>query len=335
MPNSRRVALLFPGQGAQYPRMAAGLYGHVDVFTSVMDEAFDSLGELGATVRAEWLAERRSPLFDDVTRAQPLLYAVNYALGRMVLDWGVEPAALLGHSVGELVAATLADVLSFADGMAMMRDRVRQYADTPPGGMLAVAASAAVITPLLTGQLAIAAINAPQQTLVAGADAELAALATALRARDITCLTTRANQAFHSPVVAGAAARSVAAWRSIGLAAPRWPIYSSHLGAVLRPEHATDPVFWAHQPATTVRFWPTLDLLLRTEDDLLLVEVGPGQGLTMIARRHPAITDGRSAAVPLLPDRATGSDADRDAVRLAARRIADEGHAIHRAVTVG
>src|SRR5437764_1349770 len=105
MARTRRVALLFPGQGSQHPRMAAGLYGHDDVFTSVMDEAFELLGEAGPAVRADWLAGGRPELYDDVTRAQPLLYAVNYALGRVVLDWGVEPAAMLGHSVGEMVAA--------------------------------------------------------------------------------------------------------------------------------------------------------------------------------------------------------------------------------------
>lgn len=333
MPSTRRVALLFPGQGAQYPRMAAGLYGRVDVFTSIMDKAFAALGDVGETVRAEWLGTVRSPLFDDVSRAQPLLYAVNYALGRMVLDWGVEPAALIGHSVGEMVAATLAGVLDFADGMTLMRDRVRQYTDTPPGGMLAVAASVAYVEPLLSGRLAIAAVNAPQQTMVAGASADLAALGDTLRARNVTCLPVRARNAFHSPEVADAAERSIDAWRSVRLAVPEWPIYSTHLGAVLRPQEATDPVFWARQPTMTVLFWPTLDLLLHSED-LLLVEVGPGQGLTMIARRHPAVADGRSDAVPLLPVRPSGPTADQDAVRAAAERIAREGHPVHPAVPV-
>jgi len=118
----RPVALLFPGQGAQHPRMAAGLYGHYAAFTAVMDRAFGLLGDAGPELRADWLSDRPSARFDDATQAQPLLYAVNCALGQQVLSWGVEPAALLGHSVGEMTAATLAGVFGFTSGMTLMRE---------------------------------------------------------------------------------------------------------------------------------------------------------------------------------------------------------------------
>lgn len=316
--------MLFPGQGSQYPKMAAGLYGRVAVFTEILDQAFELLGDRGAAIREEWLADGQAPLFDDVTRAQPLLYAVDYALGRTVLDWGVEPVAMLGHSVGEMVAATLAGVLTFRDGVQLMLDRVRQYADTPAGGMLAVAASVDEVTPFLTGTLAVAAVNAAQQTMVAGARDELAAVTQTLRAAGFTCMPARARQAFHSPVVADASARSVDAWRSVRLCPPRRPVYSAHLRALLDVERATDPVFWAMQPATTVYFWPTLDLLLRNEENLLLVEAGPGQGLTTLARRHPAVSSGHCDTVALLPARAGGPAADLDALWAAAERIKTE-----------
>jgi acyl transferase domain-containing protein len=321
---TRRVALLFPGQGSQYPRMAAGLYGSDKVFTAVMDEAFDLLGEQAAAIRADWLDDGHAELFDDVTRAQPLLYAINYALGRMVLGWGVEPVAMLGHSVGEMVAATLADVLPFAEGMRLMHDRVEHYADSPAGGMLAVAASVQDVTPFLAGSLAIAAVNAKRQTMLAGLGPDLAAVAKALRAAGFTCMRVRARQAFHSPVVSDAARRTLDGWRSVRLSPPVWPIVSSHLGTMLTPEKAVDPVFWAMQPATTVLFWAALDLLLQGED-LLVVEVGPGHGLTTIARLHPAVRDRRSEAIPLLPTQAVSPQADRTSVRQAAERISAEG----------
>ncbi|MBB5802200.1 acyl transferase domain-containing protein [Saccharothrix ecbatanensis] len=320
---TRRVALLFPGQGSQYPRMAAGLYGSDDVFTSVMDEAFELLGEQGPAIRAAWLDDSHAEHFDDVTRAQPLLYAVDYALGRVVLSWGLEPVAMLGHSVGEMVAATLAEVFTFAEGMELMRDRVKHYADSPPGGMLAVAASVDDVTPFLTGAVAIAAVNAKRQTMLAGGRSELAAVAKALHADGYTCMRVRANQAFHSPMVADAAERTLDGFRSVRLSVPRRTIVSSHLGTVLTPEKALDPVFWAMQPATTVQFWPALDLLLGGED-LFVVEAGPGQGLTTLARLHPAVRSGRSEAVALLPTRAISPRADRDAVRDVAHRIKAE-----------
>lgn len=327
MADARRVALLFAGQGSQYPRMAAGLYGHAAAFTSTMDEAFGLLAEAGPALREDWLSDRRRPEFDDVTRAQPLLYAVEVALGRMALDWGVTPAAMLGHSVGEMVAATLAGVLTFAEGIGLMRDRVRHYAGSPPGGMLAVAASVADVTPFLSGQVAVAAVNAPQQTMLAGGRAELAAVQQALSAVGFTCMPARARQAFHSPVVADAAAQTLPGWRSVRLAPPRLPVYSGHLGTLLDAGHATDPVFWAMQPTTTVLFWPTLDLLLST-GDLLLVEAAPGQGLTTLARRHPAVASGRSEVIALLPGGTAGPDTERAAVAAAAERIAREGHAL-------
>lgn len=318
-----KVALLFPGQGAQHPRMAAGLYRHCGPFTETMDRAFDALGSAGEDLRAAWLSDRPGDLFDDVTRAQPLLYAVDCALGAVVRDWGVEPVALLGHSVGEMAAATLAGVFGFADGMRLMRDRMEQFANTPAGGMLAVAASAADVEPHLIGQVAVAAVNAPRQVLVAGPRDELAKVEAALRGEGLTCKTVRARQGFHSPAVEAAADRSAGAWRATGLARPRLPVYSSQLGAVLPPHLATDPLFWARQPAATVRFWQALRLLLAEHDDVVLVEAGPGQGLSAIARR--AVGPARDRVVPLLPARPGSAQADRDALRRAAERIGAAG----------
>ncbi|MFI6336927.1 acyltransferase domain-containing protein [Streptomyces sp. NPDC050535] len=331
MTGSRQVAFLFPGQGSQYPRMAAGLYGAVDVFTETMDRAFDLLGDDGAALRHDWLSDSPGDRYDNVTVAQPLLYAVECALGRMVLDWGVRPAALLGHSVGEMVAATLAGVLDFDDGVRLMVDRIEHYAASPPGGMLAVSASAADITPFLSGTLAVAAVNAEQQTMIAGGRTELAELAETLRSNRLTCITVRAKQAFHSPVVADAAAATIAGWRTVSLSPPRVPIYSAYLGSVLDPETAVDPVFWALQPARPVLFWPTLDALLR-DRKLLLAEIGPGRGLTTLARRHPAVRTGDVEVLNLLPVRAGTRNSELDGARRAADRFASDGHMRHAAV---
>lgn len=327
MPDKRPVAFLFPGQGAQYPRMAAGLYGREPVFTATLDEAFQLLGDLGQAVREDWLAAAPSPAYDDVTRAQPLLYTIGYALARMVTAWGVEPAALLGHSVGEMVAATVAGILSFGEGITLMLDRLRQFADTPPGGMLAVAASAAEIEPFTTGAVALAAVNAGRQTLLAGERQHLDAAATRLRAAGFTCLPVGARQAFHSPVVADAAARSRDAWQAVRLSPPDKVIYSAYLGGILPAEVAASPEFWAMQPARPVLFWPTLNRML-ADRDFLLIETGPGQSLTALGRRHPAVTSGRSSIVPLLPAASREPQDDIDAVRRAARHVTAEGYAL-------
>jgi acyl transferase domain-containing protein len=318
---ARPVVLMFAGQGAQHPRMAAGLYGREERFTARMDEAFRLLGPDGPSVRRQWLAPVPPPGYDDVTVAQPLLYAVGHALGGMLLDRGLRPAALFGHSVGELVAATLAGVLGFADGMRLMRDRMRLFADTPPGGMLAVAASVEEVSDVLGPTVHLAAVNAARQLLLAGERAPLDEAARILGGRGLVCRDVLARQAFHSPVVEGAVTASLPAWRAVPLAAPRYTVYSAYTRGVLGHDRARDPEFWARQPAGTVHFAPTLAAVLDDHPGCLLVEAGPGNSLSALARRHRAVAMKRSAVLPLLPDRDRGDEADVRSVEQAARLL--------------
>jgi acyl transferase domain-containing protein len=322
-PMGRHVALLFPGQGSQHTRMAAGLYGHEPVFTAAMDNVFQVLGDEGRRVRDDWLADRPGVDIDDVGRAQPLLLAVDHALGRLVMSWGVRPAALLGHSVGELAAAVLAGVFTLADAVRILHDRVTRLAGTPPGGMLAVAAAAAELEPYLVDGVALAAVNGPRQTLLAGLESPLAATERALREAGYTCARAAARHAFHAPVIWPALAGSEVSLAQAPMCAPALPVFSGYTAAVMSPEEATDPVFWARQPATPVMFGPALDALLAT-GDFLLVEAGPGQGLSMLARRHRAVAAGRSAVVALLPARPGTADDDRRTVLAAAMTIRAE-----------
>jgi acyl transferase domain-containing protein len=156
---------------------------------------------------------------------------------------------------------------------------------------------------------------------------QLAAAERRLRTDGVRCMRTRARQAFHSPVVADAVAKSAGGWDATPLRAPRRTLYSAYLGGVLPGERARDPRFWAGQPAEPVLFGPTLDRLLG-DGDFLLVEAGPRTGLSALARRHPAVTAGRSAVIAMLPAHAGDPDADRRAVRAAADRIRAEGHRI-------
>jgi acyl transferase domain-containing protein len=314
------VAVLFPGQGAQHPRMAAGLYRHCDVFTDTMDEAFELLGDNGESLREQWLTAEPSPCFDDVTVAQPLLYAVGCALGREILSWGVEPAALLGHSVGELVAATVAGVVRFTDGMRLIRARMREFASVPAGGMLAVAASAEEVQPFLGDLVSIAAVNAPRQLLLAGRTEPLGETERTLNAHGLVCVAVRAKQPFHSPEVEPASTSSGRLWTDAVLEPPNFPLYSAYTQGRLTAEQACDHAFWVAQPAQTVFFASTLDTLL-ADGDQLLVEAGPSAGLSTLVRRHPAVLSGRSAVVPLLPERLRGDEWDRRTAREAADRI--------------
>ncbi|MFJ8078092.1 acyltransferase domain-containing protein [Streptomyces sp. NPDC096176] len=306
----RDVVLLLPGQGAQYPRMAAGLYDSDPVFTDAVDRCLALFGG-GEELRADWLGDHPTIGIDDVRRAQPLLFTLDYALGRMILSWGVRPAALLGHSVGELAAATLAGVFSLQDAVAVMRDRVARIAPTDPGGLLTVAGTPDDVRPFLARhpQIAIGALNAPRQTVLAGLTGPLHAIAADLRRAGITTLPVAAHHPFHSPVLAPLF-QDLTLYRRITARPPRIPLWSAFTRTRLEADTVADPALWASHPVAPVHFWPTLDKLLSTGRHLL-VETGPGKGLTTLACRHPAVRLGHHTTTALLPARSRTPDGDR------------------------
>ncbi|MET7930397.1 acyltransferase domain-containing protein [Streptomyces sp. NPDC005349] len=323
---SRPVVLLFPGQGSQHAGMAAGLYRREPVFTAAVDAALAHMGEEGSRVRADWLNPQSAAIgIDDVRRAQPLLFAIDYALGRMILSWGVRPTAFLGHSAGELVAATFAGVVSLRDAVAMVQARVREAVKIPAGGMLAVAASEERLRPYLTDGVGIAAVNANQQVMLAGSDRPLGEVADRLRADGLTVVTVPATSPFHSPAMAPASDAIETDYRDIPLCEPKLPLYSGYTGTLMSPEAARSPRFWADQITDTVHFRNALDELLAA-DDVLLVEAGPRQTLTAFARRHRSVRLGAGAVCPLLPARPGTQEADRQSVLNAAARLWTEGH---------
>ncbi|MET9058386.1 acyltransferase domain-containing protein [Streptomyces antibioticus] len=320
----RSVALLFPGTGAQHARMAAGLYGHEPVFTRAADAVLDLLGPEGGAVRADWLTREPAPPLDADARAAPLLFAVDYAMGRLVESWGVRPAAYLGHSMGECVAAVLAGVLSLADAVMLLRERVGAQRAVPPGGMLAVAATPAELSGYLGDGVVVGALNAPRHTVLSGPERALRVVERRLAADGRTSRRLATRTPYHSPALAPVAHGTETLLRTVRRSAPRRPLYSAYLARPVREEDVLSARFWAEQPTAPVLFWPTLDRLLG-DGDRLLVEAGPGQSLTVLARGHRAVRSGRSAVIGTLPARALGPEEDRRAVRAARARLAAEG----------
>ena len=324
----RPVALMFPGQGSQHRHMALGLYRTEPAFAALVDDVLDLFGRLGDEVRADWLADQPAIDVDDVARAQPLLFAVDHALGRWVIDhWGIRPAALIGHSVGEFAAATVAGVFDVRDAVALMADRVARIAVTPPGGMLAVRGSADELARFLRGDVVVAAVNGPRQTLLAGSSGPLADVARDITAAGLLCKPAKATSAFHSPALAAASAASIPAYAGLTIRPPSIPVYSAYSVAPLTAESVQDPEFWAGQPAAPVYFGPALDRLL-ADAPFLLAEAGPSQGLLALAKSHRAVTSGASDVTALLPARRRSDDDDRRAALGAAARLWVEGHPV-------
>lgn len=314
------IALMFAGQGSQYPRMGAGLYGEDPVFTRWMDRAFDALGPGGSTLRDAWLGVGPEVDFDDARIAQPLLYAVGHALGQTVVSWGCRPI-VFGHSAGEVVAATIAGAVDFHECMSSMPHRLEALASSGSGGMLAVAGNVEEIETVLDERVHVAAVNGPRQLLLAGRVSDLEEAARQLAAAQITTYPVRSRQAFHSPYLQDAATQTLPHWERATLRAPKLPLYSAYLEGHRVGDHtATDPKFWAYQAARTVRFDRCLNAVARRRPDLI-VEAGAGSSLTTLARRHPEVRRHRVALASILPDRDGGAALDIQGLAMAHRQV--------------
>lgn len=323
-PTHRSVVLMFPGTGAQHRHMAVGLYGHEPVFTAAVDAVLAELGAEGEAVRADWLTDSPAVPLDADSRAAPLLFAVDYAMGRLVESWGVRPDAYLGHSMGEFAAAVLAGVFRLDDAVRLLRERVRMQRTTPAGGMLAVAATEHEIARYLGDGVVVGAINGPRHIVLSGPRGPLHAVTERLAAdgRTFRQLTTRTP--YHSPALEPLVHSTRTLIAGMRLSAPRTDLYSAYTGRLLSAPEAVSADFWAVQPTAPVLFWPTLDRVMR-DGDRLLVETGPAQSLTVPARRHPAVRSGRSAVEAALPPRPAGAAADRRSVRTLRERLLEEG----------
>lgn len=293
--------------------MAADLYGVNETFTTAMDQAFTILDD--PALRKVWLQHNPGPLFHDITRAQPLLLSVNYALASTLIDAGVQPDALLGHSVGEVSAAVIAGVFDFADALALLSGFVRYYQHAPAGGMLAVVASAEEVEDRISGidNVAVGVVNGPRQVLVCGSRDGLRDVRRRLMGNGFTCADVNAYQPFHSALLNDVpAAVERPQWdirMQNGLRRPQHQLYSGYLGALLPDDLALDPTFWLGQPARRVLFGPALRAVL-ADGPCTLIECGPGRSLTALARRTRAVSSGESSCIAAIPGRRVDNDND-------------------------
>jgi acyl transferase domain-containing protein len=311
---NRSVAFMFPGQGAQSVGMGRELYERERVFREQLDACAELLRtHLGQDLRrvlypAAGQEEAAREQLKQTALTQPALFAVEYALAQTWLAWGVAPQAMIGHSLGEYVAACLASVLSLEDALALVAARGRLMQQMPRGAMLAVAVPEAELAAYLTRGLSVAAVNGETQCVVSGAEQAVEELARRLTEEGKAARRLETSHAFHSELMLPALEPFRAEVERVRLKAPRLPFVSNVTGTWITPEQATDPGYWVKHLYQPVRFSAGLDELFADADRVLL-EVGPGATLSGFAKRKPARTDAQ-AVISSLPRR---SAADTEA----------------------
>ncbi|HEX4498731.1 MAG TPA: beta-ketoacyl synthase N-terminal-like domain-containing protein [Thermoanaerobaculia bacterium] len=282
----REVVFLFPGQGAQHAGMAAGLYEREPAFRAAIDACRQILEPLGVDLKR---------LLDggdlaETDAVQPALFAVEYALAQTWIAWGVKPAAVLGHSLGELVAATIAGVFSLPAALRLVVRRGGLMQSTAEGAMLAIPLSEAETGKWLDGKAGsqeaeVAAVNAPDRCVVSGSPEAVERLRLALAAKGIDARPLAVRRAFHSRSLEPVLDAFVDEVRRARPRAPEIPWLSNRTGGWMTAEAATDPAAWGEALRRPVRFSPALAELLRDPRRVLL-EVGPGRTLAGLVRRH-------------------------------------------------
>jgi phthiocerol/phenolphthiocerol synthesis type-I polyketide synthase E len=284
--SSDRIVFLFPGQGAQYAGMAQGLYETEPVFAEQFNTCAVGFGdELGFDLRAEVFGGDAANL-ERTDRSQPALFAVEYALAKLVAAYGVRAGALAGHSIGEYVAATLAGVFDLETAIKAVSMRARLMHASPPGAMVAVALSPDDLADHLSPGVDIAAVNDPGSCVVSGSEEQIRAFSGRLREHGITARRVRTSHAFHSSSMDPVLPEFQDFLSAFELHDPHTPLLANVTGTWMSAREATDPAAWARQIRATVRFADQLDVLL-TDPRRILVEVGPGGSLTGSAMRHP------------------------------------------------
>ncbi|MFI7637614.1 amino acid adenylation domain-containing protein [Nonomuraea sp. NPDC049400] len=288
----REVAFVFPGQGAQRRGMGAGLYRSEKVFREAVDACSGILQPyLGLDLRQALYGEAGD--LDQTWLTQPALFVTEYALARTLIERGVRPAMMAGHSIGEYVAACLAGVFTLEDALRLVAARGRLVQSLPAGSMLAVPLPESEVGDLLGEDVSLAAVNTPELCVLAGPEQAIAELEQRLVRQGVACRALRTSHAFHSAMLDPVLDAFAAEVASVELGTPGLPYLSNVTGGWVSGAETKDPAYWVRHLRETVRFADCAGALVAA--GAAVAEIGPGRTLATLVRRQ----GGRTTVTPL------------------------------------
>jgi acyl transferase domain-containing protein len=294
------VTFMFTGQGAQYRGMGRELYVFQPTFRRNFDICADLLREeLSLDLRDLLFGSESSAELNDTRIAQPALFALEYALARMWMHFGITPTGMIGHSLGEFVAACVAGVFTLEDALRVIAFRGRLMQSMPRGSMLSVALGEDELLPMTGGAVSVSAVNGRAICTVSGPDEEIADLWTRLESKGIAATKLHTSHAFHSSMMEPAVTPFRAFLSTVRLNHPAIPFVSNITGRWITSEDAVDPSYWARHLREKVQFAKGVRELAASSDSVLL-EVGPGHALTTFARECQS-SGSRVTVFPSLP----------------------------------
>lgn len=287
--NRPSIVFMFPGQGSQQLNMALDLYKYEVKFRENVDQCAVILqNELGVDIRniiypQDNEIKNAEQKLHQTILTQPILFSIEYAFAKLLIDWGINPNIVIGHSIGEYVAACIAGVFSLSDALHLVAMRSKLTQKLPAGKMLAIFLESEKVKAFLNDDLSIAAINSPSLCVVSGPNQAVEKLKKHLDANDIECKFLHTSHAFHSKMVDPIVEIFINIVKKINLNTPKILWVSTVTGTYISNDEATDPLYWGKNLRQTVLF---LDGIQKISDnsDCILLEVGPGQALSTIAK---------------------------------------------------